>query len=500
MALRAMLHLTLSQTLLCIASEWATMSGSLQGGHTEVSKPYKIVISYRWEDSRATVDHIYDKLKDRFGEDAIFTDVFAIPDGYEIPGYIRHVLRQCRVVLIVIGRSWPTIVAKEGTYTGQPRLSDPEDLVRIEAEQALELAPADEAGEPSGDVLLIPLLVEGAIMPRPEQLPASLRRLSKRNAREIRNGPDFDRDVQYLIHSISSWIRAHASPLPPLGSAPAPANSASVTYLTPTTLDNLGFRGYTLGSGNGTKCLLPPICPVDSSSQGTFVFTMGSDRNRDPHARKSEMPQYPIEVDAFAIGQHPVTVAEYKCAVDVGAVRKPKRVRLSTKMNWEKQLDHLDHPVVGVSWDDAIAYAAWLAEITRQPWRLPTEAEWEKAARGTDGRIFPWGGDTFDATRCNVRESIIGRTTVVGKYPSGESPFHVQDMAGNVWEWTTSLYMPYPYIFGDGRQNLRVRGNRVVRGGSWFDYGKFARVAQRVETKPDHASSGLGFRLVWASD
>src|SRR5690348_8212576 len=103
--------------------------------------------------------------------------------------------------------------------------------------------------------------------------------------------------------------------LPPLGPAPAPANSTPAHHLTPMSLYNLGFRGYSIG---GVECILPPVCPVPGG-----VFPMGSDKSRDGQAYDDETPQYPVEVDGFAIGQHPVTVAEYACAVRANAVREP---------------------------------------------------------------------------------------------------------------------------------------------------------------------------------
>ena len=252
--------------------------------------------------------------------------------------------------------------------------------------------------------------------------------------------------------------------LPPLGPAPAPANSAPAHHLTPMPLYNLGFRGYTIG---GVECILPPLCPVPGG-----VFTMGSDKSRDKEARDDETSQYPVEVDGFAIGQYPVTVAEYACAVRANAVREPTQYEIGSDKygpDWATQQTHPDHPVVCLSWNDAMAYMTWLAKLTSQIWRLPAEAEWEKAARGSDGRIYPWG-DTFDKASCNTRESGIGTTTPVGRYPNGESPYHVQDMTGNVWEWTSSLFQPYPYRKNDGRENHNSTDNRVLRGGSWSDY------------------------------
>ena len=98
-----------------------------------------------------------------------------------------------------------------------------------------------------------------------------------------------------------------------------------------------------------------------------------------------------------------------------------------------------DHPVVHVSWYDARDYCQWLSEVTGRSYALPSEAEWEKGARGTDGRIYPWGNQ-WDATRCNSWESRLGKTTSVHAYPQGASPYGVLDMAGNVWEWTRSLW------------------------------------------------------------
>src|SRR5262249_37019470 len=112
-----------------------------------------------------------------------------------------------------------------------------------------------------------------------------------------------------------------------------------------------------------------------------------------------------FETGAYQIARFPVTVAEYACAIRAKAVREPPK-RSSHTIEWRTQLQRLDHPVVNVSWHNAIAYAAWLAKVTGQPWRLPTEAEWEKAARGTDGRIYPWG-DLWDQTRANTYSRVI---------------------------------------------------------------------------------------------
>ncbi len=144
-----------------------------------------------------------------------------------------------------------------------------------------------------------------------------------------------------------------------------------------------------------------------------------------------------------------------------------------------------------------MAYAKWLAERTGQPWRLPSEAEWEKAARGTDGQIYPWG-DTFDASRANTDEGKKGGTTPVGSYPSGASPFGALDMAGNVWEWTNTVYKPYPYVATDGRERLDSTENRVLRGGSWYFNLPGARARPSAATTYPSTSTAAGV-FVWLS-
>jgi formylglycine-generating enzyme required for sulfatase activity len=147
-------------------------------------------------------------------------------------------------------------------------------------------------------------------------------------------------------------------------------------------------------------------------------------------------------------------------------------------------------------------YCQWLNSLLKNELpsglilRLPTEAEWEKAARGTDGREFPWGNE-FDKNKCNTREGGRGDTTPVGSYsPRGDSPYGCADMAGNVWEWTHSLMKEYPYKDNDGRENENASGSRVQRGGSFFYYEGGARCASRIDRSFIILVRGVGFRVV----
>jgi formylglycine-generating enzyme required for sulfatase activity len=289
-----------------------------------------------------------------------------------------------------------------------------------------------------------------------------------------------------------------------LSTAVAPALLSSVSppastlpgepasYLVPKTLYDLGFQGRII---NGVEVVIPPTCAVPAGP-----FTMGSDKSRDPQAQDNEMPQYVIETEAFHIGKFPVTVAEYACAVRAGAIRAPQKSAYNA-LEWAAQVDKPTHPLVGASWQDTLTYVGWLERVTGMPWRLPTEAEWEKAARGTDGRIYPWG-DTPEMARRDVAASVIHTITPVGRHPNSASPYGVQDMAWKVWEWTSSLFMPYPYRGGDGRENAAVMdssNNRVLRGGSRFIlYERPMRVAHRGSFH-DIFGVYVGFRLVCAA-
>jgi formylglycine-generating enzyme required for sulfatase activity len=209
-----------------------------------------------------------------------------------------------------------------------------------------------------------------------------------------------------------------------------------------------------------------------------------------------------VSLAEFRIARVPITNAQYALFIEASGHetpngwngRRPPRSRES-------------HPVIGVGFQDALAYCSWLAEATGKSITLPSEAEWEKAARGSeDARAYPWG-DVFDALRCNVDESGFGRTTPVGIFLNGASPYGCLDMAGNVWEWTRSLWgkdiqasdFGYPYDPTDStREALDAEDDvrRVVRGGSWLDRRDDARCASRDWLPPDARHDFLSFRVV----
>lgn len=203
-----------------------------------------------------------------------------------------------------------------------------------------------------------------------------------------------------------------------------------------------------------------------------------------------EQPQHQVHVPAFEIGTTPITNAEYFIFAWATGHRVPRYWH-----GFKYSESVRDHPVVGVSQSDAIAYCKWLSEQTNLKFRLPTELEWERAARGDDNRIYPWG-DRFENWRCNTQEGSKRSTTPVGTYsPGGDSPFGVADMAGNVWEWTVSVLKPYPYDATDGREEIIPGNHCVLRGGAWYYSRKLARCSSREWVLPSYASPLIGFRM-----
>ena len=262
--------------------------------------------------------------------------------------------------------------------------------------------------------------------------------------------------------------------------------------------------------------------------------------------------QHLFTLPEYRMSRFPVTNVQYAWFIKAGGYRER---RWWTDAGWawrEKEnvtrpefrddgkWNGPDLPVVVVSWYEAVAFSAWAARTMGEPIRLPTEAEWEKAASWDSGavpavpllkgrsasllrkepgaasrlgetrpggieggrgkpRIYPWG-DKWDPSRCNSFRRGPERTTAVGTYsPQGDSPYGCADMAGNVWEWCSSLHAQYPYRPDDGREAMGVEGSRVLRGGSWFNDERNVRAALRDRIDPSIRDNNVGFRCASTS-
>lgn len=270
------------------------------------------------------------------------------------------------------------------------------------------------------------------------------------------------------------------------------------------------------------ETILIPICPFTMGStdvEAKDLIQRYSDFDRRLFQR--ELPQHTVDVSAYRIGKAPITNTLFAAFVKAAGYRTtaeeegwgfhwPDGIARVEGADWRHPVgpgsgidDKMEHPVVEVSWHDAVAYCAWLAELTGKPYRLPTEAEWEKAARGTDGRRWPWG-DEWEPMRCNC-ERRVGTTTPVAAYsPAGDSPFGCVDMVGNVWEWTSTTIgsedpwparFVYPYRPDDGREDMSLPTRRVGRGGSWTNDEPNCRCAFRFADPPGERYSNEGFRV-----
>jgi len=208
-------------------------------------------------------------------------------------------------------------------------------------------------------------------------------------------------------------------------------------------------------------------------------FTMGNDSSLDQDAVDDKQAQYTtLYLPDYYLAKTPVTNAQYAAFVQATGHHLPE--------HWigrQPPTDKEDHPVVYVSWHDAMAYCHWLAEETGKPYHLPSEAEWEKGARDSDGRIYPWGRQR-DKKRCNAAGCKQEAT-----------PYDLLGMAGNIWEWTRSICEVYPYEPDDGREDIKSGVGRVLRGGSWYRNQWYARCTLRYAVYPDARYHYLGFRV-----
>jgi formylglycine-generating enzyme required for sulfatase activity/predicted MPP superfamily phosphohydrolase/energy-coupling factor transporter ATP-binding protein EcfA2 len=239
-------------------------------------------------------------------------------------------------------------------------------------------------------------------------------------------------------------------------------------------------------------------------------FMRGSNED-DADAYSNEKPQREIYLDDFMIGKYPVTNEEFKEFVGGGGYGKARKDmwseegwrwreenEISKPEYWhDRKWNGPNFPVVGISWFEAEAYANWLSEKTGHRYRLPTEAEWEKAARGTKGFKYPWG-EHFDKNLCNSFELGLRRTSPVGIFPEGKSPYGCFDMAGNVWEWCSDRYNDkyYANCPDSNPKGPSDGADPVVRGGYWYDYARICRSADRDHDDPRDRGCDLGFRLL----
>ncbi len=519
----------------------------------------RIFISYRRIDSAGYAGRIYDRLVEHFGEDAIFMDVDTIEGGTDFIKVLEDAVHSCEVLIALIGRQWLGIKDKDG----KRRLDSPEDFVRIEIATALKR-----------NIRVIPVLVDGVEMPQPTELPDVLMTLSRRNALQV-NHHSFNPDVYRLIeHTMSALdevekiarqkaikeqvtrevtekpeseldekidIEAPAPPskrqlfpkrkfdtisfisitaivfciasvilIPILGSLskrsePTPAPQIKITN----TVEISSSPSFTLVVSEIPTLTSTPVITITPTPLPTEIkdakgvtmrlvpageFIMGYEREND------ESPVHKIFLDAFYIDKYEVTNDLYRNCVEQSKCTPP------TSGTYFTNTEYLEYPVVYVTWGMAKTYCEWRVG------RLPIEAEWEKAARGENGRTYPWGEDigsfvvNFCDKNCNmdhansIYDDNFAALAPVGSYPDGVSVYGLYDMAGNIAEWVSNIHEGYEDNPLGGSDDENAIGPRVFRGGAWNSASYYIRTTSRRFIEPnidsDPNSNGIGFRCV----
>ena len=347
-----------------------------------------------------------------------------------------------------------------------------------------------------------------------------------------------ERREPQTVQNLTSDLREHLEFNPPH----APVHLRQRLGLA---LGSLGDPRFPVSYLNETKVVLPEMISIPA---GVFRMGTGEDeekklKEQEAQSWDDEKPSHDVFLSDYSIGKYPVTNAEFRCFWERGGYdpnaawwsedgRKWRTGTWETDLSWlgddedlrkqykdwlaQRPVEFSDRPfwwddlrwnvsnlpVVGITWFEMEAYCSWLSHVTGRHFRLPTEAEWEHAARGDHNWIWAWG-NTWDSERANTDEAEkkIAGTSPVGMYPHGASPYGVQDMNGNVWEWCMDRYNENEYQERSGKEvkdPCRMEGGmtRVVRGGSWSYYRRGARCSCRSRNGADDFNDNIGFRVV----
>lgn len=470
-----------------------------------------IFIGYRRDDTADVAGRIYDAMALRFGKQRIFKDVDNIGPGVDFGDYIKGVLPRCRVALVLIGPHW--LDSKD--ESGRRRIDDEHDWVRIEIETALA----------TPGLLVVPVLVNGARMPRSEEVPESLRPLLRRNAAIIRRDPDFHDDVERLATALRTSLNTGILDLSKIGgktAAPAPARPhneqkrsnaplliggalaavaiVALTVWQPWRAPSIGGDGEREVVADSTVSDRPSAPAATTQGEGDAgegatqrqpqqqEQDQDQDQDQDqgvpPPPPMTELPEFEylpemvrIPGRNFEVGRYEVTFAQWDTCVAGGGCNGYR----PSDQDWGRG----NRPVIMVSWNDAQAYVQWLSQRTGQRYRLLTSAEWEIAARAGTTTNFSWGDqdpvcDQNARNGANFAACTDDRTRPVGSFQP--NAFGLYDVHGNVREWVADCY--------DSGCSWRV-----LRDGAWVYDPEFLRSAYRNWNAPSVRGNFIGFRV-----
>ncbi len=455
--------------------------------------PTKVFISYRRDDSTGHAGRVNDRLEKELGRESLFMDVDAIPLGVDFVEVLGAEVAKCDVLLAIIGPNWLDARDEEG----HRRLDSEHDFVRIEIAAALKR-----------NIPVIPILLEGTRIPKSERLPKDLEGLARRNGLNVRHA-SFHADMDKLVRA----LRGTSPPPAPAPAAPAPTARPREDELRAegrTRVDARFCHGapdgwYKPGAGKlewfkdhelGPEMVVVPAGEFMMGSSAAEIAALKKEYSADWFDR--EGPQHIVRIVApFAVGRYAVTFDEWDaCVADGGC----KGYRPGDK-GWGRG----KRPVINVSFDDAVAYVAWLTRKTGKAYRLLSEAEWEYVARAGTTTEF-WWGDTISTTQANYDGHYTFRDGAKGEYRERTvpvdtfepNPWGLYNAHGNVWEWCDDTWHgTYDGAPLDG--GAWVEGGnasiRVVRGGSWRYYPRSLRAACRGKYASAVRGNSLGFRV-----
>jgi formylglycine-generating enzyme required for sulfatase activity len=464
-----------------------------------------IFIGYRRDDTADVAGRIYDAMAQRFGRQRVFKDVDNIGPGVDFGGYIKTVLPRCRVALVLIGPHW----LDSRDESGKRRIDDDHDWVRTEIETALA----------TPGLLVVPVLVNGARMPRGEEVPESMRPLLRRNAAIIRRDPDFHDDVERLAAAIRASVNTGIIDLSKIGgksagSAPAPTrergpNRAPLWIGAALALLALGYGAWRFAPAllqgvqqeQVAEEASAPLVAEEVADSGPPAVT---DEPRETQQSSAAPPtQAPVRQpttqsgniirdcpdicpqmvripgQSYAVGRYEVTFAQWDACVAAGGCNGYS----PSDNGWGRGI----RPVINVSWNDAQAYVQWLSRHTGQRYRLPRSDEWQVFARAGVSTTYSWGeqGPVCDQQAfngANFNDCTDDQTRPVGSFRP--NPFGLFDVSGNALEWGEDCHGSSCAV-------------RILRGGSWRLYPRYLRSRDRGFGNPaDFRDNETGFRVL----
>jgi formylglycine-generating enzyme required for sulfatase activity len=453
----------------------------------------KIFINYRRDDSAGHAGRVHDRLEREFGANLLFMDVDAIPLGENFIKVLRDEVAKCDVLLALIGPNWLNVRDEDGNR----RLDNPMDFLRIEIATALQR-----------DIPVIPILLDGAKMPKADQLPQDLEELSVRNGIDIRH-VSFHSDMDKVIRGLKGARASQDDRMRAEGRVLVDAaivRNANGKWFLPGAGRTEWFKDHEAA---------PEMVVVPAGS-----FKMGSSNDepeRESYQAGTESPQHEVTIaQPFAVGRHAITRGQFAAFVTVTGHEISEGARIWKDGLWVDDpmgswrapgfFQDDSHPVVCVSSDDAKAYAAWLGQITGKFYRLLSEAEREYATRA--GTLTPfWWGSSITPAQANYNGGFVyegggskgvWRKSTMPVDSFQANPWGLYNVHGNLWEWCEDVWHDnYSGAPVDGSAWLRGGDptRRVVRGGSWAYYPQNLRAAARIWVSSVVRVIYIGFRL-----